>query len=162
MRTFGPSILPHLRSSGRMSKVGQFEPLDLVQESRWPLDRVRCLELSLWSMRRRNRSRPLDLGPNTCQPLDWTGKCLFGLASPRFVWTVHLFGICQKSAESRDIGTREIGILEVVRTETSQVSKSRRGSGPSVGRGHVVEIKRHRRLAHREIGISMDKRSGKS
>jgi hypothetical protein len=35
-------------------------------------------------------------------------------------------------------------------------------SGPSVGRGHVAEIKRHRRLAHREIGISRDKRTGKS
>jgi hypothetical protein len=38
----------------------------------------------------------------------------------------------------------------------------KKGSGPSIGRGHVAEIKRHRRLAHREIDISRDKRTGKS
>jgi hypothetical protein len=73
MRTFGPLILPHLRSSGRMYKVGQSEPLDLIQESRRPLDRVKMLEFSLCSMRRKDGSRPLDLGPITRQSSDRTG-----------------------------------------------------------------------------------------
>jgi hypothetical protein len=43
MRTFGPMIFPYPRSSGRMHKVGQSDPLGLIQKSRWPLDRVKML-----------------------------------------------------------------------------------------------------------------------
>jgi hypothetical protein len=62
-------------------------------------------------------------------------------------------GSCTRFSH-RDIGHREIGILEVVRIGTSIVVKSRRGSGPSVGRGHVAEIK-----CHRHFGASGNRHS---
>jgi hypothetical protein len=56
-----------------MHKVGQSEPLDLIRN---PVGRwigLRCSEFSLWSVRRKDGSRPLDLGPITRQPSDRTG-----------------------------------------------------------------------------------------
>jgi hypothetical protein len=56
-----------------MHKVGQSEPLDLIRN---PVGRwigLRCSELSLWSVRRKDGSRPLDLGPITRPPSDRTG-----------------------------------------------------------------------------------------
>jgi hypothetical protein len=47
---------------------------------------------------------------------------------------------CQKSEESRDIRHREIGVPEVERIGTSQVSKSQEKSGPSIRGGRVAAI----------------------
>ena len=56
-----------------MHKVGQSESLDLIRNlvSYWI--GLRCSEFSLWSVCRKDRSRPLDLGPITRQPSDRTG-----------------------------------------------------------------------------------------
>jgi hypothetical protein len=55
-----------------MHKVGQSEPLDLIKN---PVDRwigLRYSEFSFWSVRRKDGSSPLDIGPITRQPSDQT------------------------------------------------------------------------------------------
>jgi hypothetical protein len=92
--------------------------------SRWisfrnPVSRwigLRCSEFSLWSVRGKNGSRPLDLGPFTRQPSDRIGGARgLTLLTPGRRPDLH-----------RDIDIREIGVPEVEGIGTSQVSKSRR------------------------------------
>jgi hypothetical protein len=61
----------------------------------------------------------------------------------------------------RDIDTREIGILEVVRTETSQVSKHRSDLDRPLVETRGGDRAPIGTLAHREIDNPVDKRSGK-
>jgi hypothetical protein len=56
-----------------------------------------------------------------------------------------IYGSCTRFSH-RDIDHREIRILELVRIGTSIAVKSRRRSRPSIGRGHMAEIKCHQRF----------------
>jgi hypothetical protein len=67
-----------------------------------------------------------------------------------------------KGWSHRDIGTREIRILEVVRTETSRSLETPGGSGPSFGGDTWRRSSDRRHIRNREIGVPEDEGVGTS